>query len=160
MKRIRDLSAREIYSIFFDALKNRSGKIFNTKINGENKLIFIFYKNPFDKRVILDLESLSVYQIKTFLGKITSIDQILDIDDTRNKREDDRLKEQLEKISDLISDDLKKKFIERLKVRRQQKKQKVAPKKVVKKAKPRPKPKPKPRKPMMKRPMVRRPVVR
>ena len=44
MKRIRDLSAREIYSIFFDALKNRSGKIFNIKINGENKLIFIFYK--------------------------------------------------------------------------------------------------------------------
>ena len=149
MKRIKDLSSKEIYSIFFAALKNKSGKIINAKINGEKKLVFILNKNPFDQKLILDLESLSVYHIRTFFGRIMSIDQILDIENTREGQKGDRLKEELEKISDIISDDLKEKFIEKLKAKKHEaKKKKVAHgKKEFKRIKP-------------KRPMARRSVAK
>jgi hypothetical protein len=149
MKRIKDLSSKEIYSIFFEALKNKSGKIITTKINGEKKLVFILNKNPFDQKLILDLESLSVYHIRTFFGRIMSIDQILDIENTREGQKGDRLKEELEKISDIISDDLKEKFIEKLKAKKHEaKKKRVAhEKKEFKKIKP-------------KRPMARRSVAK
>lgn len=173
MKRIKDLSTKEIYSIFFEAIKNKSGRVVNTKINGDTKPIFILDKNPFDKRVMLDLETLSIYQIRTFLGKTVGIDKILDMEDTKNEQRRNRLKEQLDKVSDTISDDLKKKYIEKLKLRRQHKTRKVVNKKGIKNLKLK-KPlvkvkkpvakgqmaKPMANRPMTKRPMVKKPMVR
>lgn len=162
--KIKELSAKEIYFTFFKALKNKSGRVINTKINGDTRQVFIINRNPFDKKVMLDLETLSIYQIRTILGKTVGIDKILDIDDDRNEQSNNRLKEQLDKMSDTISDDLKKKYIEKLKLRKQHKTKKVVSKKTIKNIKLK-RPlvkvkKPTVKKPMVKRPMVRRPMVR
>lgn len=112
----------EVYAVFFNAIKNSEGHIKNIIINNEKRTIFILKKNPFDKKVILDLDSLSIYEVRVFFGKIVSIDKILDIDDTIDNKNKDLFKEKLEELSGKISEEFKNSFLEHLKKKKELKK--------------------------------------
>jgi hypothetical protein len=79
--------------------------------------VFVLKKNPFNKKLVLVLDSLSIYQVKTFLGQIISVEKVLDINQTQNTQ-NNKFKEELNKISQKISEDAKSKIIERLKTRK------------------------------------------
>ena len=117
------MAPKDIYSVFFNAIKEREGKIITTTIDGLKKPIFVLKKNTFKEKWVLDLESLSIYQIKTFFGRIISIKKVLDIRETNNDANKDKFKEELEKLSSKFSDDMKSTFLEKLQKKAELKKE-------------------------------------
>lgn len=147
------MASQEIYEIFFNALRNKEGVVRVLRIDGEKKPVFFLKKNPFDKKFVIVLNDLSIHQVKTFLGQVISVEKVLDINQSQNNQSD-RLRDELKKISQKISEDMKSKLIERLKARKIE----IKPRefKPIRELKPRElKPKIKP-----KRPMVRRSVAK
>jgi hypothetical protein len=111
----KNYSPKDIYAVFFNAIKQKDGAITRLSVYGTKKPIFILKNNPFKEKIVIDLDSYDIYRLRTFLGRIISIDNVLDIDDTNNQRHRDLFEDEIEKIMDLISDDLKSKAIEKLK---------------------------------------------
>lgn len=147
------MASQEIYEIFFNALRNKEGVVRVLRIDGEKKPVFFLKKNPFDKKLVIALNDLSIHQVKTFLGQVVSVEKVLDINQSQNNQSD-RLRDELKKISQKISEDMKSKLIERLKARKIEIKTKEF--KPIREIKPREfKPNIKP-----KRPMVRRSVAK
>ena len=147
------MASQEIYEIFFNALRNKEGVVRVLRIDGEKKPVFFLKKNPFDKKFVIVLNDLSIHQVKTFLGQVISVEKVLDINQSQNNQSD-RLRDELKKISQKISEDMKSKLIERLKARKIE----IKPRefKPIREIKPREfKPNIKP-----KRPMVRRSVAK
>lgn len=143
------MASQEIYEIFFNALRNREGVVRVLRIDGEKKPVFFLKKNPFDKKLVIALNDLSIHQVKTFLGQVVSVEKVLDINQSQNNQSD-RLRDELKKISQKISEDMKSKIIERLKARKIE----IKPRefKPIRELKPRElKPKIKPRRPMVRR---------
>jgi len=152
-KRFEKMAPKEVYDVFFTAIRERDGKIRVIEINGERTPVFVLNKNPFDKKLILDLRSLSVCQVKIFLGRIVSVNQVLSINHLDNQNTSDKFKEELKKLSDKISQDMKSKFLERLKAKqlahKEVKLREIKPREIKPKIiKPKFKPKFKPKRPL------------
>lgn len=150
--RFEDMAPKEVYSVFFNAIKNREGKIINTNIDGVKKPVFVLRKNPFNEKIVMDLESLSIYQIKTILGRIRSINKVLDIRETNNEAHKDKFKEELGKLSSKFSEDMKSAFVQKMQkkaaAKRELRQRELKPKEF----KPRElKPKTKPKRPLVRR---------
>jgi len=137
--RFENLASQDIYNIFFNAIRNKKGAIRTLRIDGKKCSIFILNRNPFDNKYVLALESLSIHRVKTFFGQIVSIEKVLDMNDASENNQD-RFKEELNKLSTKISENMKSKFLERLKLKQ------IKP--VHPKPKPRAIPKFKPKRPM------------
>lgn len=147
------MASQEIYEIFFNALRNKEGVVRVLRIDGEKKPVFFLKKNPFDKKLVIALNDLSIHQVKTFLGQVVSVEKVLDINQSQNNQSD-RLRDELKKISQKISEDMKSKLIERLKARKIEIKTKEF--KPIRKIKPREfKPNIKPRRPLVRRSMAK-----
>jgi len=146
--RFENMASQEIYETFFNALKNKEGVVRILRIDGEKKAVFVLKKNPFNKKLVLVLDSLSIYQVKTFLGQIISVEKVLDINQTQNTQ-NNKFKEELKKISQKISEDAKSKIIEKLKTRKIEiKPREFKPHRELKH-------KIKPKRPMVRRPMAK-----
>lgn len=151
--RFENMASQEIYEIFFNALRNKEGVVRVLRIDGEKKPVFFLKKNPFDKKLVIALNDLSIHQVKTFLGQVVSVEKVLDINQSQNNQSD-RLRDELKKISQKISEDMKSKLIERLKARKIEIKTKEF--KPIRKIKPREfKPNIKPRRPLVRRSMAK-----
>lgn len=123
------MTSQEVYDIFFNAIRNREGKIIKLRIDGEKKPIFVLNNNPFNKRLVFALDDFSIHQIKTFLGQVVSVEKVLDISQASEDRKDS-LQEELKKLSQKFSEDMKGKFLERLKARQISKKEVRAKKEI------------------------------
>lgn len=147
--RFENMASQEIYETFFNALKNKEGAVRVLRIDGEKKAVFVLKKNPFNRKLVIVLNDLSIYQVKTFLGQIISVEKVLDINQTQNTQ-NDKLKEELNKISQKISEDAKSKIIERLKAKKLEKikSREFKPHRELKH-------KIKPKRPMVRRPMAK-----
>ncbi len=122
--RFEDLAPSDVYETFFNALRDKDGVIRILTIDGKKKAVFVLNRNPFNKKVVFALESLSIYQVETYLGRIVDVKKLLDINQARGTK-NNRLREELENISQKIADDLKSKFIENLKSKKIERKPKV-----------------------------------
>lgn len=136
------MNPEEIYSVFFEALRNNEGITGKLSIDGKKKKVFLLKKNHFNKKYVLDLETLSIFQVHNFLGIITST-KVLDINGISESNKD-KLQEELEKLSKKFSEDMKSTFLERLKLRKLElNKREIKPREL--------RPKFKPRKPIVRR---------
>lgn len=113
--RFEDMNSSEIYSVFFQAIKDKEGIIGHIKVDGEKKPVFILKNNIFNEKYVLDLKDLSICQVKMFLGHIVSVNKVLDINELNNQQEKDKLKEELAKLSKKFTDDMKGSFLEKMK---------------------------------------------
>jgi len=145
--RFEDLAPSDVYETFFNALRNKDGAIRILTIDGEKKAVFTLNRNSFNKKLVLALESLSIYQVEIHLGQIVSVKKLLDINQAHVSK-NNRLKEELENISQKIADDLKSKFIENLKSKKLERKPRVFKSKARK-------PEKKPKKPKVRRPIAK-----
>jgi hypothetical protein len=153
--RFEDMVPKEVYSVFFNAITNREGKIITTTIDGLKKPIFVLKRNPFNEKLVMDLETLSIHQIKTLFGRIVNINKVLDIRETNNEAHKDKFKEELGKLSSKFSEDMKSAFVQKMQkkaaAKRELKNREFRPRELKRELKPKIKPK---------RPMVRRSIAK
>lgn len=136
--RYEEMATQDVYDVFFNAIKNKEGTVKVIRIDGEKKPVFILKKNPFNKTLVLSLDSLSIHKVSTLFGKVISVDKVMSINQIPITNTPEHFKTQMEKVSKKISENLKKRAMQRMK--------KVTPKP---KVKPKIKIKPKIRKPMV-----------
>jgi len=114
---VKKMAPKELYAAFLKAIKENNGKIVNTNINGRDAKVYLLNTNT--ARFVLDLNDLSIYQVKTISGKKLLFNKLANPDDLNKKNiEEDGLKKAMKALSKQFSDDMKSTFLERLQATR------------------------------------------
>ncbi len=117
MKNSDKMAAKELYTAFLKAIKENKGKIVNTNINGVDAKVYLL--NTTTSRVVLDLNDLSIYQVKTISGRKLIFNKLANTDDLNKKNiKEDNLKKALKNLGKQFSDDMKGSFLEKLQAMR------------------------------------------